>query len=54
MNYAWAYLKFDPQLSIYATKNKHRFSIKEVHFILNFSLKNNTVLGDIFVHTALI
>jgi hypothetical protein len=47
------FLKFDPELSICATKNKHKFHIKEVNLILYFSLKNNTVLDDIFVHIVL-
>jgi hypothetical protein len=38
----------------YLCKEKNRFHIKEVNFILNFSLKINTVLDDIFVHIALI
>jgi hypothetical protein len=54
MNFGHAYLKFDSELSICAAKNKHRFHIKEVNFILYFSLKNNIVLDDIFVHIALI
>jgi hypothetical protein len=47
MNSVCAYLKFDPELSICSAKNKHRFHIKEVNFILYFSLKNNTILDDI-------
>jgi hypothetical protein len=33
MNSVCAYLKFDPEVSICAAKNKHRFHIKEVNFI---------------------
>jgi hypothetical protein len=54
MNSVCAYLKFDPELNIYATESKDMFHVKEVNFILNFSLKNNIVLEDIFVHIALI
>jgi hypothetical protein len=32
----------------------HRLHIKKVNFFLYFSLKNNTVLDDIFLHIALI
>jgi hypothetical protein len=54
MNYVCAYLKFNPELSICAARNKHRIHIIEANFILNYSLKNNTVLDYIFVHIALI
>jgi hypothetical protein len=54
MNSVCAYLKYDPELSICAAKNKYRFHINEVNFILYLSLKNSTVLDDIFVHIALI
>jgi hypothetical protein len=37
-----------------AAKQQHRFHIKEANFILHFSLKKNTVLDDVFVHTAFI
>jgi hypothetical protein len=47
------YLKFDPEVSTYAARNKHRFHIKEVNFIFYFSLKNKTALDDIFVYIAL-
>jgi hypothetical protein len=52
-NSVCAYLKLIPELSICAAKNKHRFHIREVNFIICFSLKNKTVLDDIFVHFAL-
>jgi hypothetical protein len=52
MNSACAYLKFNPELSICAANNKHRFHIKEANFIPYFSLKNNTVLDDVFLHIA--
>jgi hypothetical protein len=54
MNSMCAYLKFDPELSICAGKNKHSFHIKEVNFIIYFGFKNNPVLGDIFVCVAYI
>jgi hypothetical protein len=54
MNSACAYLKFDRELSICSANDKHMFHIKEAYFILYFSLKNNIVLGDVFVHIALI
>jgi hypothetical protein len=54
MNSMCTYLKFDPELSICAAKNEHTFHIKDVNLILYFSLKNNNVLDDIFVHIALI
>jgi hypothetical protein len=54
MNSVCAYLKFNTELSTCAAKNKHRFHIKEANSFLYFSLKNNTVLEDIFVHIALI
>jgi hypothetical protein len=54
MNSVCAYLQFDSELSICADKNKHKFLIKEVNFILYFSFKSNIVLDDIFVHIALI
>jgi hypothetical protein len=44
--------KVRPRIKYLCTKNKHRFYIKEVYFILNFTLKNNTVLDYIFVHIA--
>jgi hypothetical protein len=54
MNSMPAYLKFDQELSIWAAKNKHSFHTKEVNSIFYFSLKNNIVFDDIFVHFALI
>jgi hypothetical protein len=54
MNSVCTYLKFDPEFSMCAAENKHRFHIKKVNLILYFSLKNNTVLDDIFVRIALI
>jgi hypothetical protein len=39
MNSMCAYLKFDPELSIYAAENQHRFYIKEVNFLLYIRLK---------------
>jgi hypothetical protein len=47
-----AYLKFDPELSICAAKMKHRLCIKEVNFIISFSLKDNNILYNIFVYIA--
>jgi hypothetical protein len=44
--------KLDPELSIFAAKNKHRFHIKEINSIFYSSIKNNTVLDDIYVHIA--
>jgi hypothetical protein len=49
-----AYLTFDTELSICVTKNKHGFHIKEANFNFNFSLKNNIVSDDIFIHISLI
>jgi hypothetical protein len=54
MNSVCAYLKFNPELSICAAKNKHKFHIKKVNCILYVSFKDNTVSDDIFVHTSLI
>jgi hypothetical protein len=52
LNSVCACLKCDPELSICAAKNKHRFHIKAVNFILYYSLNNNTASDLIFVHIA--
>jgi hypothetical protein len=52
MSSACAYLKFDPELSTCAPNSKNRFHTKDENVILYCSLTNNTVLDDVFVHTA--
>jgi hypothetical protein len=48
-----AHLKFNPELCICEAKNKHRFHIKDVNYILYFAFKNNAALDDVSVHIAL-
>jgi hypothetical protein len=52
MSSVCAYLNFDPELSTCAANSKNRLHTKKENLILYCSLKNNTVLYDVFVHTA--